>query len=300
MQFDRAFDRFLSEIGKAWPEHARRLQIAHDQLSEAGSATAEANAALVCLVHSNRLVEIARNYKETCEVILDEELFFRRNGHYRAANVEQAEDILAAYPDFWPRYLDGLPATQILWTNHVESCAFLKTLVVAQNPKNVLEIGPGHGLIISSLARSLPTATCTAWDINESAISATKAFTEASGVAASVKVELQDIYEPARDNEAKYDTIILFEVLEHVDDPASMLRQGKRRLAVGGKIYVSIPINSPAPDHVGLYRNADEIEEMAGQVGLKSVERALFPQTGYTLEKALKNNATISYVAAWQ
>ncbi len=300
MEVDRAFDRFLLEIDKIWPEHARRLNASHENLSEDGRATAENNAALVCEVHSNRLDDIARNYKETCEVILEEELFFRRHGHYRAANVEEAEDVVAAYPGFWPRYLDGLLATQILWTNHVESCAYLKAMIIKQNPKCLLEIGPGHGLIISSLAKALPQATCKAWDINESAINATKAFAMASGVSDSVDVQLQDIYAPTPEPEMAFESIVLFEVLEHVDNPAEMLLHVKKRLAENGKIFVSIPINSPAPDHVGLYRNPEEIEAMAKKAGLETIEHALFPQTGYTLEKAIKKDATISYVAAWQ
>jgi glycosyltransferase involved in cell wall biosynthesis len=63
-----------------------------------------------------------------------------------------------------------------------------------------------------------------------------------------------------------YDAVILFELIEHVPDPASLLGVAERMLAPGGRIYVSTPDGAFGdghnPHHLRAYRAIDLADEL--------------------------------------
>ncbi len=63
------------------------------------------------------------------------------------------------------------------------------------------------------------------------------------------------------DRERKYDYIVMCEVLEHLDDPLSVLLKASDLLSEDGKMFITTCANCPAIDHVYLYRNVKEIEK---------------------------------------
>ena len=61
-----------------------------------------------------------------------------------------------------------------------------------------------------------------------------------------------------------------------------------------GRAFINVPLNSPAPDHIYLFREPDEVYGMIEQAGYQIEETRCFPATGFTLEKARRLNTTIS------
>ena len=67
-------------------------------------------------------------------------------------------------------------------------------------------------------------------------------------------------------------------------------------LPVGGRIFLNVPVNSPAPDHIYLWRNAADLREMIADQRFAIEEFIEFPPTGRTLDQARKQELDVSCV----
>ncbi len=93
-----------------------------------------------------------------------------------------------------------------------------------------------------------------------------------------------------------FDSVLIHAVLEHLEDPGSVLKQLLQVLVPGGRICVGIPINSPAPDHIFLLKSPSEVEDLVREAGFEIESSHSFAASGYTLEKALKRQFSVSCV----
>jgi trans-aconitate methyltransferase len=117
----------------------------------------------------------------------------------------------------------------------------------------------------------------------------------ALGVDRPADLTLQNMFEaPASDR--RYDSIVMSEILEHLEDPVAALKAASAWLRPGGTIWVNVPANSPAPDHIFLVQSPEHACELVESAGLEVVGSHAFPMTGATLEKARKRKLAISCV----
>ncbi len=86
------------------------------------------------------------------------------------------------------------------------------------------------------------------------------------------------------------------EILEHLEDPSAALKAAMKWLKPGGTIWVNVPANSPAPDHIFLVESPEHACEIVRAAGLAVVASKGFPMTGATLERARKHKLAISCV----
>lgn len=93
-----------------------------------------------------------------------------------------------------------------------------------------------------------------------------------------------------------FDSIICSEVLEHTEHPHKALDNILRALRSRGRLFLNIPVNSPAPDHIYLWRKPAEIHGMVEDKGFLIEEFSTLSPTGHTLEDALKHDFDISCV----
>lgn len=94
-----------------------------------------------------------------------------------------------------------------------------------------LELGPAEGLMTEALERVFPHLTLV--DGSETFCAELSArFPNAEVVTA-----LFEDYEPGR----TFDTIMLGNVLEHVDSPRELLARAREWLTTGGRLYASVP-----------------------------------------------------------
>ena len=59
------------------------------------------------------------------------------------------------------------------------------------------------------------------------------------------------------------------EVLEHLDKPQEILKKLARLLSENGVLWITTPTNSPALDHVYLFKTKEEIIELIEACDLK-------------------------------
>lgn len=120
-------------------------------------------------------------------------------------------------------------------------------------PKSVLEIGCGNGLVRRQLEVFSAWETDGA-DINHEAL---KLNVNLKG-----KTYLYNIHERKEELKDKYDVVILFDVLEHIPDTTEFLESCLYHLKPGGMLYINVPaLNKYKSDYdevVGHIRRYDK------------------------------------------
>lgn len=99
------------------------------------------------------------------------------------------------------------------------------------------------------------------------------------------------------DVDEKFDFITMGEVLEHVDNPVTLLNKLKELLSSGGKSFVSTCVNCPAIDHTYHFRATDEIREMFASCGLVIIRELVLPVEDLPMDEIIDKRITINYCA---
>lgn len=286
--------RVVGEQLKAFPEHAAYLEKRFRDETPDALEFANALSVMVDSVCRGDLPTICADYRWLSGIVLEEEIFFRRNGRYRLTSFEEAVSEVYDNREYMTRYMNGLLASQLWWRNHTEVMRYFRDTFLGKAPEGFthLEVGPGHGLLLALAASTGRCSVAEGWDISAASLANTREALEGMGVAADkVTLKAVNIFEAP---EASFQSITFSEVLEHLEDPAGALRALAGLLAPGGRIFVNAPVNSPAPDHLYLFRTPEEVEDMVRAAGLEIEESLFAPCTGATLERARRLNLTIS------
>lgn len=287
-----------------WPEHQKFLRASFQDRSEALSRTTEVVVDLLCRIAEDRnhtLSDYAEDYRFLCEkIVYPEELFFRREGRYRLSTFEEAAREVYDNAPLMTRYMDGLAVSDALWLNHANAmhdfaCAYLPNTKVGGRH---LEIGPGHGVLLHLALMHGRFAEMSAWDVSETSINSVRHVLSLIGAEDRVEVTLKNLYDPdARSAFAgAFDTVVLSEVLEHLEHPKDALETIRDLLSPDGSVWINVPANGPAPDHLFLLRSPDEVRTIVEAAGLQVVREAAYPVAGSSLDRAVRQGLPITCV----
>jgi 2-polyprenyl-3-methyl-5-hydroxy-6-metoxy-1,4-benzoquinol methylase len=289
-----AIARVFGEVLAIWPEHQRYIAKSFAGRADAVWDTTEALAQAALVLVGDRLPQIVENYRWTCDRLREEELHFHRTGEYRLKTFAEADAEVYANAAYMEQYVDGLLMSQLLWFNHAASCEFFLSTAPRLLPAGarMLEIGPGHGLMTYLALRDFQLGSAVAWDISPVSIEQTRHALAKLG-REDVEFGVRDLM-AVRPGEDLFDFVVLSEVLEHVEDPKQALRQVRGLLRDDGLLFVNVPINSPSPDHLYLMKSVEDARALLEDTGFAIVDQGVFPSQGLSLEKALRNQATVS------
>lgn len=276
---------------RSWPEHEKFLTA---RFAEGPHVFAERIAELVSRA-ADDLEVFAADYHWLCDRMGEEELFFRRHGRYRLTNFEEANREVYSNADFMRRYMNGVLLSHVWWGNHARVIQHYAEKFLPGNREHYrhLEIGPGHGLLLYLAANDPRCSSVTGWDVSETSVNATLAMMKRLGVTRPARVVNQNLFDGVA-GEAEFDSIVISEVCEHLEDPHAALARLRGYLSPGGRIFVNVPINSPAPDHIYLLNSPEEGVDLVKKSGFDVVDVTLFPMTGFDEKRARKMRATIS------
>jgi 2-polyprenyl-3-methyl-5-hydroxy-6-metoxy-1,4-benzoquinol methylase len=157
-------------------------------------------------------------------------------------------------------YLPGLLLSHYLWPHHYRQSCFFDTAFVgplrAALADHFVEVGVGTGMYSRRLLQALPAASGAAYDISPAAKAFAERHVAAFGYADRYHVHLRNVLtEPVEPCQ----WLVCVEVLEHMEDPLSLLRILRRTLVDGGRAFITAAINAPNVDHIYLYTTADEV-----------------------------------------
>jgi 2-polyprenyl-3-methyl-5-hydroxy-6-metoxy-1,4-benzoquinol methylase len=246
------------------------------------------------------LARFALDYRFLCETVLEEEIFFRREGRYRLSKFEDAYREVYANRQFMDRYMNFILLSHVLWENHARAMSHFEHRYLPSLPPGTrhLEIGPGHGLLLHFASNVTNIASVTGWDVSETSIDQARHCLKVMGEKRSIELTLQDLFAAPTEiaGTQKFGSVVMAEVLEHLEDPVAAMRAVSRHMIPGGMLWIHVPINSPAPDHLYLLRTPEEAVELVQAGGFEPIDTAFYPMSGQTLERARKRTLTISAV----
>lgn len=277
-----------------FPEHRAYLEKRFVGEDEAGLVFLDQLAVMVDRVAQGDLKTIFADYHWLSGIVLEEELFFRRNGRYRLTSFADALEQVYANREYMARYMNGLLASQLWWRNHTEVMRYYRDAFLAGNPEGFthLEVGPGHGLFLALASATPACATAEGWDISQASLANTQEALNGMGCDPDrIILREVDIFAAP---EASFQSVTFSEVLEHLEEPLEALKALYKLLAPGGRIFINAPVNSPAPDHLYLFRTPEEVSDMVAAAGFEIEDTCFAPCTGATLDRARRLNLTIS------
>jgi len=287
-----------NQVLSIWPEHKGFLDKATKDLSNDEIRAIDVLAGLITRIASTHLDSLAKDYRWTCEQLVEEELHFRRTGSYRRTKFQDVSDEVYNNPAFMVRYINGLLASQALWANHARAFYLYVTAFLPENAAGYdhLEIGPGHGLWLYQAINDDRCNSASGWDVSQTSIDQTAAVLDSLQARKKAELSLRDIQIPSTTEPPRFDSVVISEVLEHLESPQIALSRIFNVMRPKGRLFVNMPINSPAPDHIYLLRKPADVWSLIEAAGFSIMETHCCPATGYSLEKAERLSATVSCI----
>ena len=249
-----------------------------------------------CLRKGLTIDALARAYVKMMQDMMGEQLFFQRNGHYRFSTFAEIDNAVYQNAEYMREYIHALGVSTFLWPNHRDMLRFFKEVLPKQCFRPYLEIGPGHGFFMKSALELAAFSSYRGVDISATSLEITKALIEdAVGGSAEKRwtLEMADILEYVA-ADTGYGAIVMGEVLEHVEKPEKLLAALCGLADSDTFIFITTCINSPAPDHIYLDRNAMELETQVMAAGLRVCRSLYLPYFGKTLEESQQRKLPIN------
>jgi 2-polyprenyl-3-methyl-5-hydroxy-6-metoxy-1,4-benzoquinol methylase len=299
----------LSELTEAvaarWPQHQKYLTKTFAGRSGPELEFSEKLARLILtLARSTEggIEHYIDAYRFLCEdIVRPEEMHFRRTGRYRLQSFDEAYRTVYSDRAFMTKYMDGLLLSDCLWFNHAlcmknYRLEFLPRLAAGAS---LLEIGPGHGLLLYLAQDAGHLGTVSAWDVSETSLSLAAHALRALGAPKPVDFALRNIFDAdimSSATEGLFDAVVLSEVLEHLENPLGAIEVLYHLTKPEGLVWINLPANSPAPDHLYLVTDLAQPVELVKQAGFEIVDAVAYPMSGATMESAMRRQLTFSCV----
>ncbi len=81
---------------------------------------------------------------------------------------------------------------------------------------------------------------------------------------------------------------------EHLEHPKEALATLRSVVSEDGRLFVNVPLNSPAPDHIFLLSGPDEVRDVIEGQGFRVESMELYATQGAPIERALEDRISVS------
>jgi 2-polyprenyl-3-methyl-5-hydroxy-6-metoxy-1,4-benzoquinol methylase len=226
-----------------------------------------------------RIDEAVRGLRFHSLEFLKRQIQFAKTGRYQASDADAICRDIYQVDETMQRYLDGLLLTYIAWPNHYRMLKWYRDAYLKQGSYGrCLEVGPGHGFLALEQLRASELNSLTALDISPHAVDYTRRVLQAHCIAPSrYDVRVANAQQGLDSDIRCFDRIVLAEVIEHVADPAGIVRSLVERSHPRTLWFITTVVNVEAPDHIYLFRSLGEVRNMLGDCGLTVTDELDMP-----------------------
>jgi 2-polyprenyl-3-methyl-5-hydroxy-6-metoxy-1,4-benzoquinol methylase len=288
-------NQIIEEIKKADKLHTKKIIGNVEFLSKEYPGE---YALLLKMIHSYFIninyspVKVAEDYLKMVRDMRKEGLYFYKHNEYCCKSQDIANQNVYSRPEIMSYYMSALLISQILWKHHFCIFIYFKKRITdyfdEESTIKILDIGPGHGFFSFFIKETIPEFESIDFvDISETSLAMTKKII---GENDKLNYYLKDIFD--FDESEKYDFIVLGEVLEHLDKPQDILRKLARLLSDKGILWITTPTNSPALDHVYLFKTKEEVVDLIKECDLEVDNSVNYFAEDVTEEIALERRIT--------
>jgi len=217
----------------------------------------------------SRMAEALDGYAEFVNDSLRNQSFFEKHGHYKASSYAECVDAYYHNADHMKRcYLPGMYLSHLLWPQHYNMlCGFRDGLLRRLgDPKLFFEVGVGCGMYSKALLDHFSNVRGIGFDISSYALEFTKNLVTLFGHGDRYSIEQRDI---RRGYHELCDFLVCQEVLEHLENPGEFCSWLFNMIKPGGKAYITAALNAAHSDHIFLFREPLQLEEMLRAAGFQ-------------------------------
>ena len=252
-----------------------------------------------CVGHDLDVPYLAEAYNTIVNDTLMEQIHFRRTGSYRHSTFKEVADAVYFNDEYMRRYMYGLAITSFLWPNHAAMHRFFLETLPRKQGGRYLEVGPGHGFFFMKAMELSGCDDFTGVDISRTSLDMTAAIVGHYDDEAPAALQLieTDFLKFDR-GETGYDTLVMGEVLEHVEQPVAFVRKLAELANPGAHVYVTTCLNAPAVDHIYLFPDVPSVESMLTGNGFTIEQRLLAPYAGKTVEECVEQRLAVNVAYA--
>jgi SAM-dependent methyltransferase len=243
--------------------------------------------------------QLADAYLLMIAQVMQSRLEFIRTGAYPIASAQEAFQNVYDNKKVMTQYMLGLALSQFLWEHHYNIFQFFSQKICqAPHKQNFLEVGSGHGLYLLKILDTMKDFnTFDVVDISDASLGITQNIITALKPDCRTKVNFIKADINLFDSSRRYDFIAMGEVLEHVEDPAKILRSLNNLSAPEGCVYISTCANCPAIDHVFHFKNIQEVRTMLRSAGFEIEHEIVAPSENKTPEQIEAMKIDVTYAA---
>lgn len=240
------------------------------------------------------LREMVDAYLLFVDDILEETKYFVENEKYKYSSFAEVNEKVYTNDMYMKKYMLGLQLSGYIWKNHLLIHRWFKDKIRQFSGKDYLEIGPGHGQYFLEAINEQNFEQYTGIDISLSAVKLAIDY-----INCFKKTEIRN-YSIICDDflklnfEKKFDMVCMSEVLEHLEEPARYLEKIYDITNAEANIYISVPINAPAMDHIYLFHSIEEVFSMVQEVGFTIKDYFYVTGNDISYEKAVKRKRAIN------
>lgn len=236
-------------------------------------------------------------YHRLCRDMLVERIRFQKTGKYSCRDAAHALKNVYSSETKMKAYMYGLALSQFLWPNHYAMYDFfISESRKITDVRSYLEIGPGHGFFLVESIRKFPEAKFDAIDISPVSKSISEALVKHFIGSSKCQFQVKDVNDL---KSGSYDYIVMCEVLEHLDEPRSVMAKIRSLLNKSGHFFITTCANCPAIDHVYRYRSIDHIRKEVNEAGFEINSELALPVDGISGRSSEWDgeNAEVNYAA---
>lgn len=228
------------------------------------------------------------------DMFMEERYYFYRHGKYRNSTFEEANKMVYANPQYMEKYMIGLSISDYIWINHIKMLRYFEESsgILSCPGGCYLEIGPGLGQYLVRAITHMKFKEYHACDISKTSVEKSNRYLKYRKLAERCEVQEKDffLYTP----EELFDCVVMGEVLEHVEDPFSMLKKIYEIMNKNGKAFITTVINAPAVDHIYLFSSIEEVLDIAERAGFRVKDYLCTTEGHISLEKAMQRKGGVN------